>query len=241
MRVHSPFSSHSVHTLETEAPLAAGPWERALAQPAFRWQAVLLVLLLAVVVGVAVPPFFLYIQQRPGTLLPDPLLALLPCRNVATPIFVLMYGASVLGMGWLGRHPALLLRGLWAYLLLTLLRMSTIWLLPLVPPLDLVPMPDPFMSLIFHVPVEGAITKDLFFSGHTSTVALLALAVRGRAWRSVLAVMALLVGVLVLVQRVHYSYDVLAAPLFAGLAYWAAGFITQVGPDADEAAAARTL
>jgi len=31
------------------------------------------------------------------------------------------------------------------------------------------------------------------------------------------------------VQRVHYSYDVLAAPLFAWLAYWLAGRVTRGG------------
>lgn len=205
---------------------APGAWAQALAQPAFRRQGVLIVLLL-VVLAVVVSPYFMYIQHRPGRLLPDPLLPLLPRHDVAVPIFVGMYGASVAGLGWLGRHPRLLLRGMWAYLLLTLLRMLTIWLLPLVPPLDIVAMPDPFMAMVFHVPVEAAITRDLFFSGHTSTVALLALAVRGRWWRGALAAVALAIAVLVLVQRVHYSYDVLAAPLFAWLAYWAAGVITR--------------
>ncbi|RZK62434.1 MAG: hypothetical protein EOO59_02590, partial [Hymenobacter sp.] len=218
------------------APPAPGAWAQALAQPAFRWQAALIVLLL-VGLAMVVSPFFMYIQQRPGRLLPDPLLPLLPRHDVAVPIFVGMYGASVAGLGWLGRHPRLLLRGMWAYLLLTCLRMLTIWLLPLVPPLDLVPMPDPFMALVFHAPVEAAITKDLFFSGHTSTVALLALAVRGRWWRGALAGVALLIAGLVLVQRVHYSYDVLAAPLFAWLAYWVAGFITP--PVAEEHVARR--
>ena len=207
--------------------MAPSPWAQALGQPAFRLRALLVVVLLVALVGLALPPYFLYIQQRPGQLLADPLLGYLPRHNVAVPIFVLMYGACVVGLGWLGRHPALLLRGLWAYLLLTALRMATIWLLPLVPPLDLVDMPDPLTTLVFHIPPTAAITKDLFFSGHTSTVVLLALAVRGRWWRGGLALAALAIGVLVLVQRVHYSYDVLAAPLFAWLAYWVAGRIAR--------------
>jgi hypothetical protein len=39
--------------------------------------------------------------------------------------------------------------------------------------------------------------------------------------------MTVAVGLLVLVQRVHYSYDVLAAPLFAWLAYWLAGQVSK--------------
>jgi len=227
MRVLPPVASPTLPA-PTAAPLAApSPWAQALADAAFRRQAAVLVALLVALVGMALPPFFQYIQQRPGHLLADPLLALVPRHDVAVPIFVAMYGACVVALGWLGRHPALLLRGLWAYLLLTALRMATIWVLPLVPPLDILPLPDPFTTLIFHVPTTAAITKDLFFSGHTSTVVLLAVAVRGRGWRWGLGLAALLVGVLVLMQRVHYSYDVLAAPLFAWLAYWVAGFIVQ--------------
>ncbi|RZK53637.1 MAG: hypothetical protein EOO59_12280, partial [Hymenobacter sp.] len=154
---------------------------------------------------------------------PDPLLALLPRHDVATAVFVFMYGAVVLSVGWQLRHPWLLLRGLWAYLLLLVLRMAAIWLVPLLPPADLLPMPDPFTALFMHEAPGGAVTHDLFFSGHTATVALLALAVRGRWWHGVLAALAVAVGLLVLVQRVHYSYDVLAAPFFAWLAYWAMG------------------
>ena len=67
----------------------------------------------------------------------------------------------------------------------------------------------------------------MFFSGHTATVTLLALAVRGRWWRWPLGLMAAAVAVLVLVQRVHYTYDVLAAPLFAMLAYWLGGCVVR--------------
>ncbi len=233
MRVLPPFATDTLTQLETDTALAPSSWALALAQPAFRLRALLVVVLLVAVVGLALPPFFAYVQQRPGQLLADPLLGLLPCRQVAVPIFVLMYGACVAGLGWLGRHPTLLLRGLWAYLLLTVLRLATIWLVPLAPPLDLVDMPDPFTTLVMQAPPTAAITHDLFFSGHTATVVLLALAVRGRWWRTALALAALAIGVLVLVQRVHYSCDVLAAPFFAWLAYWAAGFVA--GRDAAQA------
>ena len=227
MRVLSASSSSLVSPAAAAAPAGRDAWALALARPAFRrcWL-LLLVLLFGVLVPV-VPGFFHYIQQRPGAVAFDPLLGLLPRHDVAWPIFALMYGGVLVAVGWLTRHPHLFLRGLWGYFILLLLRMAAIWLVPLAPPLDILAMPDPFLALVFHTDASEAITKDLFFSGHTSTVALLALAVRGRWWRSALALAALGIAVLVLVQRVHYSYDVLAAPFFAWLAYWAAGFIVR--------------
>jgi len=227
MRVFPLVSTRSLARTPAGSPAVDdGHWGQALAQPAFRRSWLVLALLFVVLLSL-VPGFFLYIQQRPGAVVADPLLALVPRHDVAVPIFVAMYGACVVALGWLGRHPALLLRGLWAYLLLAALRMATIWALPLLPPEGLLAMPDPFLALVYHTEASEAMTKDLFFSGHTSTVVLLALAVRGRWWRTGLALAALAVGLLVLVQRVHYSYDVLAAPFFAWLAYWAAGFITR--------------
>jgi len=208
-------------------PPPADAWGPALARPAFRWAWVVLLVLLFGGLVPLMPAFFLAIQGRPGPVLTDPLLPLLPRADVATPVFVLMYGAVLGAVGWLTRRPYLFLRGLWGYFLLLLLRMACIWLVPLSPPLDLVPMPDPFTAFFFHTAASEAITKDLFFSGHTATVALLALAVRGPWLRPALAVVAVLIGVLVLVQRVHYSCDVLAAPLFAWFAYWVAGLLTR--------------
>lgn len=202
-------------------------WTLALARPAFRASWLLLVVLLFGVVVPVVPLFFRYIQQRPGPVLADPLLALLPRHDVALPIFALMYGSVVAAVGWLTRQPRLFLRGLWAYLITVVLRMACVWLLPLAPPVLSLPLPDPFLAQIFHTAASEAITKDLFFSGHTSTVAVLALAVRGRWWRGALAAATVAVGVLVLVQRVHYTYDVAAAPLFAWFAYWLAGRLTR--------------
>lgn len=205
----------------------AQDWRQDWAQPAFRRNWLLMLVLLFGVVVPSLPRYFRYVQGRAGAHPPDPWLALLPRHDVGQPIFLLIWGAVVIGVGWLCFHPRLFLRGMWALLILTLLRMVAILAVPLEPPPGLLPLIDPFTARLFQTSDASIITKDLFFSGHTATVTLLALAVRGRWWRWVLGLMAVAVAGLVLVQRVHYTYDVLAAPLFAWLAYWLGGRVTR--------------
>ena len=207
------------------APRPARPeaqrWPAAWADTGFRLRLALVVVLLLGLLPV-VPGFYHFIQSRPGQRLADPLLALLPVHDVSVPTFALIYGAIAATLVYLLPRPQLLLRALWAYLFLQVLRMGTLWLVALEPPTALLILHDPVMDRIFEVTTQP-IVRDLFFSGHTATMVLLLLAGRGRAWRWALGLMAVAVGVLVLVQRVHYSYDVLAAPFFGWLAYWLAG------------------
>ena len=201
----------------------AGAWPTAWAALPFRLQLGAVVLLLLGLLPI-VPGFYHFIQARPGRLLADPLLALLPVHDVSELTFALIYGGIAATLAYLLPRPKLLLRALWAYFFLQLLRMATLWLVPLEPPAALVLLHDPVMDRIFAVTTQP-IVRDLFFSGHTATMTLLTLAGRGRAWRRTLGLLTLAVAVLVLVQRVHYSYDVLAAPLFGGLAYALAGWV----------------
>ena len=201
-------------------------WPLAWARPGFRARLGLIILLLLGLLPV-LPGFYHFVQARSGRLLPDPLLALLPIHDVSALTFTLIYGSIAATFYFLLPRPQLLLRALWAYYFLQLLRMITLWLLPLEPPTALVILHDPVMDHIFAVTTQP-IVRDLFFSGHTATMALLVLATRGRRWRRALTVIMLAVGTLVLVQRVHYSYDVLAAPFFGWLAYWLAGRVCRV-------------
>ena len=196
-------------------------WPAAWARRGFRVRLGLVVLLLLGLLPV-VPGFYRFVQARPGQLLADPLLALLPVQDHSTLIFTLIYGAIAATLVYLLPRPQRLLQALWAYYLLQVLRMATLWLLPLEPPAALVVLHDPVMDRIFEVTTQP-IVRDLFFSGHTATMTLLTLAGRGRRWRWALGLATVAVGLLVLVQRVHYSYDVLAAPFFAWTAYWLAG------------------
>ncbi|MBD2714009.1 hypothetical protein KBK19_03065 [Microvirga sp. STR05] len=213
-------------TTVTATPVAAEPlrWPAAWRNASFRVRLLgVLVLLLGLVT--VLPRFFAFIQARPGVVLPDPLLALLPAHDVSGPTFAVIYLSIGVGVVYLLPRPALLLRALWAYWLLHLCRCLLLWLLPLEPPVGLVLLRDPLVdSLIYAAPAP--ITKDLFFSGHTATVALLALSVGPVRLRRWLVVGAVAVGLLVLVQHAHYTYDVLAAPLFAAFCFWLSGRIT---------------
>jgi hypothetical protein len=196
-------------------------WPEAWARPAFRHRLLLGVgLLLALAAWV--PHFFAFIQARPGVVLPDPLLAALPAHDVSGATFALIYLGIGATLAYLLRRPALLLQALWAYLLIHACRTLTLYFVPLDPPTGLLLLHDPLVDrFLYGGPTP--ITKDLFFSGHTATMFLLALAVRSRRWRLVLLAATVAVGALVLVQHTHYTYDVLAAPLFAGFSYWLAG------------------
>jgi hypothetical protein len=169
------------------------------------------------------PWFFRVIEARPGMVPPDPLLAAIPAVEVAVTTFLVLYLGIAAALWALFRAPLALLRALHAYVLLLLLRMVTMFVFTLEPPHGIIPLVDPVTAVFY--PGGEPFLKDLFFSGHTATPVLLALAVGGGALRRALFVCAAVVGALVLVQHVHWTVDVLAAPLFAWLA-WRASAVT---------------
>ncbi len=171
----------------------------------------------AALVVALLPRFFRFIQYRPGHSISDPLLALFPAADLSLPLFTVLYAAVLLGIVWLARRPDLLLRTAQAYVLLLLLRMLSMTVLTLEPPAGLVALHDPITQVFY--PATEPFNKDLFFSGHTATLFLFFLAVRGRWLRIGVATACGLVGAAVLVQHVHYTIDVLAAPPFAWLAW----------------------
>jgi len=59
------------------------------------------------------------------------------------------------------------------------------------------------------------ITKDLFFSGHTATLIVGGICMTESRDKVIAFFAAALIGVLLLLQHVHYTADVLAAPFFS--------------------------
>ena len=167
----------------------------------------------------AFPFFFQTIEKRSGIELNDPILRWLPAHNVSLALFIIIWALCLLAIYRAARHPYIFLTFLWAYILLSLFRMLTITLVPLDPPAGLIGLVDPIGNFFYG---KSYITKDLFFSGHTSTVFLLYLCLPGRRDKMIALAVTVLVAFLLLVQHVHYTLDVLGAFLFARIAYWVA-------------------
>lgn len=178
-------------------------------------------LLAALPIVLGMPTFFRFIANKPGISLPDPLLEALPGRDLSTPLFVFLYAVIAMVVIGLARYPVIFLRAAQAYVLLSLLRMISMALFTLEPPSGLVELHDPISSIFY--PEREPFRKDLFFSGHTATVYLLYLAAPWRIGKPLLLLATAIVGCAVLVQHVHWTIDVLAAPFGAWLAWWLSG------------------
>ncbi len=183
--------------------------------------AFILALMAALPVVAMLPLFFQYLEQKPGMRIEDPLLKLIGPVDVSALTFTTLYALILAGILFLGRSPYRLLQLLHAYVVLLLLRMCTMHLLTLEPPETIIPLVDPITQVFY--PEERPFLKDLFFSGHTATLVLFALAVQGPL-RTLMAMGATLMAFLVLIQHVHYTVDVLVAPLFAVLAWILGGW-----------------
>jgi hypothetical protein len=156
------------------------------------------------------------VERRPGVTLPDPVLALFPAVNLTWLTFLIIYAGIIGGLVVLVQNPRRLILVLQGYAVMALFRMAAMYLTPLEPPPGIIELRDPFVEFFGG---GKTLTRDLFFSGHTSTTFLLFLMIPGRRLRVTYACATLLVGLCVVVQHVHYTVDVVAAPFFAYGAY----------------------
>ena len=162
------------------------------------------------------PTYFNYIENRNGIVLNDPLLDWFPAINVSIPVFIILWGMVSLFIIKAIQNPLLFLQFSWCLILLHLSRVVSIGLTPLNAPKDLIILKDPLSSHFYDVPF---ITKDLFYSGHTATMFLMYLCFQGK-WEKIIALFAsICMGILVLIQHIHYTIDVVTAPFFAWLIY----------------------
>ena len=162
------------------------------------------------------PWFFQAIERRQGILLNDWVLNVLPVFDASIPIFILIWLATLLIVVRFFQDPEIFLCFLWCYILLCISRIITISLVPLDPPRGLVPLTDRLANAFYG---PKFITRDLFYSGHTASVFLIYLCLKRKADKIFALLATLVVGVLLIIQHVHYTIDVLAAPLFAYAMY----------------------
>lgn len=158
------------------------------------------------------PAFFARIETRRGVVLQDRLLAAIPPYNVSVLIFMIVWGSGawLLFRAW--KAPEIIPLYIWAYLFMCLSRIITISLMPLGPPIGMLPLKDPFTGIFYG---RHVVTHDLFYSGHTATVLLIALCLPNQAdKKAVYGLLTVLVALLI-IQHIHYTADIVAAFPFA--------------------------
>ncbi len=183
-----------------------------------------LVSLIALLIAFILMLVFLdYIESRTGLILNDPLLSLFSPIDLRWITYSFIYSGLLLGLASLSLYPFSLLLALRAFVAMTVLRMACLFLLPLDPPPGMIPFLDPYIQI---PGVPSVFTHDLFFSWQIAVLAILAFTAQWRDVKIIFSCVALVVSVLLLLQHVHYTIDLFAAPCFAYVAYGLAKWLT---------------
>ncbi len=94
--------------------------------------------------------------------------------------------------------------------------MISISIVALNPPVGLIPLTDPLTGVFYG---QAIITKDLFFSGHITTVMLIFLCLEKKTDKIIAFFSIIAIAILLVIQHIHYTIDILAAPVITYTVY----------------------
>jgi membrane-associated phospholipid phosphatase len=191
-------------------------WSRSFQEKGFRNEFILSIVVFSVLAHYFLG-FLNIVEARQGSVLNDPVLALLQPIDLTWPIFIIIYSSTALIIYHLYDDPERFLLGIKTYTLVLFFRMTAMYLLPLEPPKDMIALHDPFVE--FFSGSQSILTKDLFYSGHTATMFSFFLIARSKSYKTVFLIFTVLMGSGVILQHVHYAVDVFAAPAFVYASY----------------------
>ncbi|HEY4324563.1 MAG TPA: phosphatase PAP2-related protein [Mucilaginibacter sp.] len=184
-------------------------WKKTWASPPRRNKMIIGTLLMLIVVFI-LPSFFGYIEKRKGVLLNDWILGAVPPHNVSILIFAVIWGMILLTTFRALYNPSIYISYCWTLMFVSVARLICISIVPLAPPIGLIPLTDPLTGVFYG---NAVITKDLFFSGHTAILTLIFLCLEKRTDKIIAFFAVVAVAILLVVQHIHYTIDILAAPI----------------------------
>jgi len=190
-------------------------WKKAWDSPVKRGQLILIIVLIPVF-GVGLPLFFNYIEKRNGIVLNDWLLAQIPAHNVSVLIFTVIWGMILLVLYRSLYTPSIFITYCLTLAVVTIMRVICISIVPLAPPAGLIPLSDPVTGIFYG---ESNITKDLFFSGHMATLSVIFFCLEKKTDKAIGLLAAIIAAVSLVVQHVHYTVDILTAPVIVYATY----------------------
>lgn len=170
--------------------------------------------------------FLAYNESRPGWHLYDPIINWIVPVKLCTPIFIATYSCIVIGLLCCMTSPKKIIRVNLTIFSLLIYRIICMYLVPLEPPSGIIPLED---WLLMNTTYSNKLMiKDLFFSGHTASVATLVYLVEHKVLSRFLLFMSVVIGTMLIVQHVHYTVDVLAAYVFAHVSFRSGSWLSQL-------------
>lgn len=157
-----------------------------------------------------------FVEMRKGIQFNDPVLETFKAIDLTKPIFTMIYGGILFALASLLSSPYRLMILFEAYALMVLTRIVMMFIVPLSPPIGMILLQDPFVEFFG---TGKTLVNDLFFSGHTATLFLLFLAVPKKL-KWTFFIITLFVAISVLLQKAHYTVDVLVAPYISFTSYY---------------------
>jgi len=193
----------------SEQRAAIGVWKINLQSSDYRKKLIIGLILISFIL-LSLPFFFQAIEKRNGIIFNDYLLSWLPAYDLSLYIFTVIWSMTLFTFSRFKQDPNIFLTFLWGFILINLSRFVFIGLIPLNAPADLIPIHDPISN---HFYGPKFITKDLFFSGHTAAMFLMFLCLKKRTDKVIALLATIIIGIAVLIQHVHYTVDVVMAPV----------------------------
>ena len=192
-------------------------WRIAWANKRFR-NIFILEIIICLILSFTTTVFFDYIESlKGGIFLNDWVLRNLPVVDVSIPIVTLEATVIFLSVLASAVNPNMAITLLMALGFQLIFRILSINFTRFLAPQGILELKDPIGSMLYH---SKFITRDLFYSGHTAALFIFYLFAQKKSRKYFMLCATLIVAFLLLLQHVHYTVDVLCAPLFAFGCFW---------------------
>ncbi|MDZ7877315.1 MAG: phosphatase PAP2-related protein [Saprospiraceae bacterium] len=159
-------------------------------------------------------------ETREGFVPYDPFMTYLPAVDMSAYIFLLLYGTVIFAAFYFIQDPKILLTFAFTFGFMYYIRALCITLVPFNEPASLIPLSDPFIEKLGVY--QAFVKRDLFFSGHFASVFIPYLILRKIRFNWVFLASAVAMGIMIMFQHIHYSYDIFGAIVFSYLSYYLA-------------------
>lgn len=161
--------------------------------------------------------FLAWHEYRDGIYFNDPVFTLFKGIDCSVVTFVLLYAAILSFLILHFKRIDKLTILAFSYTLVLWLRLICLYLIPFYVDADHVKLEDPFLNTFIYP--GNYVARDLFFSGHVAILVLLCLIADHPKWRVFYFLITVVVSCTLILQKVHFSIDVIAAPFFSWLSY----------------------